>query len=159
MRIAVFPGSFDPFTLAHQDIIERALPLFDEIYIAIGENSSKTGLMEVGLKMASISDLFKENTKIKVDKYKGLTIDFCKKVEAKFILRGLRNTTDLDYESIIAQNNLILAPEIETYFLISRTGKSHISSTIVRDIWRNKGDLSALVPQTILTYIENIKLS
>ncbi|MGH2622357.1 MAG: pantetheine-phosphate adenylyltransferase [Sphingobacterium sp.] len=159
MRIAVFPGSFDPFTLAHQDIIERALPLFDEIYIAIGENSSKTGLMEVALKMASISDLFKENTKIKVDKYKGLTIDFCKKVEAKFILRGLRNTTDLDYESIIAQNNLILAPEIETYFLISRTGKSHISSTIVRDIWRNKGDLSALVPRTILTYIENIKLS
>ena len=159
MRIAVFPGSFDPFTLAHQDIIERALPLFDEIYIAIGENSSKTGLLQVELKLASIGELFKENAKIKVIKYKGLTIDICKQVKAKFILRGLRNTTDLDYESIIAQNNLVLAPEIETYFLISRTGKSHISSTIVRDIWKNNGDLSALVPKIILRYIENIKLS
>lgn len=156
MKIAVFPGSFDPFTLAHQDIIERALPLFDVIYIAIGENSSKTGLMQVQMKTEAINELFKENTKIKVKQYSGLTIDFCKQVKANFILRGLRNTTDLDYESIIAQNNLLLAPEIETYFLISRTGKSHISSTIVRDIWRNKGDIKALVPKTIITYIKKL---
>jgi len=153
MKIAVFPGSFDPFTIAHQDLIKRALPLFDKIYIAIGVNSSKVGMMDVESRKLSISDLYKDNDQVEVGFYNGLTVDYCLSINANFILRGLRNSTDLDYENIIAQNNLLLAPQIETYFLVSRSGEAHISSTIVRDIWKNNGDISHLVHETILAYI------
>ncbi len=157
MRIAVFPGSFDPFTIAHQDLLERALPIFDKIYIAIGVNSSKVGLLDVETKLKAIKAVYANNTKIEVQSYQGLTVDYCKAVNAQVILRGLRNSTDLDYESIIAQNNLVLAPQIESYFLVSRSGIAHISSTIVRDIWKNKGDISSLVPQEILEFIKAAK--
>ncbi|WP_156308290.1 pantetheine-phosphate adenylyltransferase [Sphingobacterium endophyticum] len=153
MKIAVFPGSFDPFTIAHQDLIARAQPLFDKIYIAIGVNSSKIGMMDVESRKNSITELYQNNEQIEVSFYNGLTVDYCLSIGANFILRGLRNGTDLDYENIIAQNNLLLAPQVETYFLVSRSGEAHISSTIVRDIWKNNGDISHLVPSTILKYI------
>ena len=154
MKIAVFPGSFDPYTIAHQDLIKRALPLFDKIFIAIGINSSKVGMMDVDTRKKSISELYQGNDKVEVSFYDGLTVDYCQSIGANYILRGLRNGTDLDYENIIAQNNLLLAPQIETYFLVSRTGEAHISSTIVRDIWKNKGDISHLVPAPILKHIK-----
>ncbi|WP_313512903.1 pantetheine-phosphate adenylyltransferase [Sphingobacterium sp.] len=156
MKIAVFPGSFDPFTIAHQDLIKRALPLFDKIYIAIGVNSSKVGMMDVESRRSSITDLYRDNDQVEVEFYNGLTVDYCESIGANFILRGLRNGTDLDYENIIAQNNLLLAPQIETYFLVSRSGEAHISSTIVRDIWKNNGDISHLVPDVILQYIKKL---
>lgn len=156
MKIAVFPGSFDPFTIAHQDLIKRALPLFDKIYIAIGVNSSKVGMMDVESRRSSITELYRDNDQVEVEFYNGLTVDYCESIGANFILRGLRNGTDLDYENIIAQNNLLLAPQIETYFLVSRSGEAHISSTIVRDIWKNNGDISHLVPDIILQYIKKL---
>ncbi len=156
MKIAVFPGSFDPYTLAHHDLVERALPMFDKIYVAIGVNSSKVGLMDVDTKMDALKELYASNPKIEVTTYKGLTVDYCKEVNAQVILRGLRNTTDLDYENIIAQNNLLLNPSVESYFLVSRSGLAHISSTIVRDIWRNNGDIKPLVPAQILKHIEKL---
>ncbi len=156
MKIAVFPGSFDPFTIAHQDLIKRSLPLFDKIYIAIGVNSSKVGMMDVESRRSSITDLYRDNDQVEVEFYNGLTVDYCESIGANFILRGLRNGTDLDYENIIAQNNLLLAPQIETYFLVSRSGEAHISSTIVRDIWKNNGDISHLVPDIILQYIKKL---
>lgn len=157
MKIAVFPGSFDPYTIAHHDLIERALGLFDKIYVAIGINSSKVGMMDVESRKTAISNLYANYPKIEVTFYQGLTIDFCHQVGATVILRGLRNGTDLDYENIIAQNNLILAPEIESYFLVSRSGKAHISSTIVRDIWKNNGDIEGLVPDEVLEVIKKLK--
>lgn len=157
MKIAVFPGSFDPYTLAHHDLLMRALTMFDKIYVAIGVNSSKVGLMDVSMKLEAINALYADQEKVEVSTYKGLTVDYCKEVGAQVILRGLRNTTDLDYENIIAQNNLLLNPAVESYFLVSRSGLAHISSTIVRDIWRNQGDISPLVPQAILTVIEKLK--
>lgn len=153
MKIAVFPGSFDPFTNAHKDLVDRALSLFDKIYIAIGVNSSKKGLMDFETRKAAILELYKDESKVIVDTFNGLTVNYCKKVEAQFILRGLRNATDLDFENAIAQNNLILAPEIETYFLLARTGLSHISSTIVRDILANGGSVETLVPSEVLRFI------
>lgn len=154
MKIAVFPGSFDPFTNAHKDLVDRALSLFDKIYIAIGVNSSKKGLMDFETRKAAILELYKDESKVIVDTFNGLTVNYCKKVEAQFILRGLRNSTDLDFENAIAQNNLILAPEIESYFLLARKGLSHISSTIVRDILANGGTVETLVPKEILIYIK-----
>ena len=154
MKIAVFPGSFDPFTSAHKDLVDRALSLFDKIYIAIGVNSAKKGLMDFETRKAAITELYKVESKVIVDTFTGLTVDYCQKVGAQFILRGLRNATDLDFENAIAQNNLILAPEIETYFLLARTGLSHISSTIVRDILANGGAVDTLVPSGVLKFIK-----
>lgn len=153
MKIAVFPGSFDPFTSAHKDLVDRALTLFDRIYIAIGVNSAKKGLMSFEQRKDAISSLYQTEDKIIVDTFTGLTVDYCKRVHAQFILRGLRNAKDLDFENPIAQNNLILAPDIETYFLISRSGMGHISSTIVRDILANGGVVDTLVPAEILDYL------
>lgn len=153
MKIAVFPGSFDPFTNAHKDLVDRSLMLFDKVYIAIGVNSSKKGLMEFETRKIAISNLYKDEAKVVVETFTGLTVDYCKKVGAQFILRGLRNSTDFDFENAIAQNNLILSPEIETYFLLARTGLSHISSTIVRDILANGGPVDTLVPSEVLKFI------
>jgi len=154
MKIAVFPGSFDPFTYAHKDLVDRALSLFDKIYIAIGVNSSKKGLMDFESRKAAISELYKNEAKVEVDTFTGLTVEYCKKVEAQYILRGLRNANDLVFEDAIAQNNLILAPEIETYFLLARSGTHHISSTIVRDILANGGPVDTLVPAEVLKYLK-----
>lgn len=154
MKVAVFPGSFDPFTIAHKDLVDRALGLFDKIYIAIGVNSAKKGLMDYETRKAAIADLYKDESKIIVETFKGLTVEYCKTVGANYILRGLRNSNDLVFEDAIAQNNLILAPEIETYFLLSRSGTAHISSTIVRDILANGGGVDQLVPDEVLKYIK-----
>lgn len=154
MKIAVFPGSFDPFTLAHKDLVDRSLSLFDKVYIAIGVNAAKKGLMSFEDRKAAIESLYSGDERVVVETFTGLTINFCRQVNAKFILRGLRNAKDLDFENPIAQNNLILAPEIETYFLMSRTGTGHISSTIVREILANGGNVDQLVSSEILAFIK-----
>lgn len=154
MKIAVFPGSFDPFTIAHLDLVERALSLFDKVIIAIGVNSSKSGMMSIESRTQGIRDVFKNESRVEVQSFTGLTVDFCSQNNASYILRGLRNTNDLEFENIIAQNNLFLAPQIETFFLLSRNTMSHISSTIVRDIWRNNGKIAHLVPDEILKILQ-----
>ncbi|MFZ4860620.1 pantetheine-phosphate adenylyltransferase [Sphingobacterium sp. Mn56C] len=154
MITAVFPGSFDPFTLAHKDLVDRSLSLFDRVHIAVGVNSSKKGLMDYAQRKAAIEAVYKGNDKVVVDTFTGLTISYCQQVGAQFILRGLRNTKDMEFENAIAQSNLILAPEIETYFLMSRSGTAHISSTIVRDIWTNNGSVASFVPKEVLAFLK-----
>ena len=148
MRRAVFPGSFDPITLGHCDIIERGLPLFDEIILAIGVNSEKKYMFTLKERVKFLEESFKDEPKIKVMTYKGLTVDFCKDVNANFILRGLRNPGDFEFEKAIAHTNRKLS-EIETVFLLTSSGKSFISSSIVRDVIRNDGDYTILVPNTV----------
>ena len=142
---AVFPGSFDPITLGHVDIIERALLLFDEIIIAIGVNAEKNYMWTLEERISKIETAFKGNSKIKVSFYKGLTADFCKAEKAQYILRGLRNTVDFTYEQTIAQANEKVNG-VDSVFLICSPEYSHISSSIVRDIARNDGDFSSLIP-------------
>ncbi len=148
MKKAVFPGSFDPLTLGHVDIIKRAVPLFDEIIIAVGVNATKKYMFSLKERMAFIADTFKDETKIKIDKYETLTVDYCKSQQADFILRGLRNPADFEFEKAIAQTNRRLSG-IETVFLLTSAETSFISSSIIRDIIRNGGDVSALVPQSV----------
>lgn len=148
MRKAVFPGSFDPVTLGHVDIIQRALPLFDEIILAIGTNSGKNYMFSLEERLEFLKKTFEEEPRIKVMTYSGLTVDFCKEQEALFILRGLRNGQDLEFEKAIGQTNFRMSG-IETIFLITSSGKSHISSTIVRDVIRNGGDFSFMVPEVV----------
>ncbi|NAS11776.1 pantetheine-phosphate adenylyltransferase [Poritiphilus flavus] len=148
MRRAIFPGSFDPITLGHYDIIQRGLPLFDELIIAIGENAEKRYMFDLEERQRFITEAFKEESKIRVLPYQGLTIDFCKKMDANFILRGLRNPADFEFEKAIAHTNRMLS-EIETVFLLTSSGKSFISSSIVRDVIRNGGDYTVLVPDTV----------
>lgn len=148
MRRAVFPGSFDPITLGHYDIIQRGLSLFDEINIAIGINADKSYMFSLDNRLKFIEDAFKDEPKIKVLTYKGLTVDFCKEIKADYILRGLRNPGDFEFEKAIAHTNRKLS-EIETVFLLTSSGKSYIRSSIVRDVIRNGGDYSILVPETV----------
>ena len=145
-KIAVFPGSFDPITKGHEDIVKRGLLLFDEIIIAIGENSTKSYFFPLEKRTSFIEKTFKGEPKIKTDTYSGLTIDYCKKVNANFILRGLRNPSDFEFEKAIAQMNRAMAPEIETVLMLTEPEFSAISSTIVRDIIRNKGNAKQFVP-------------
>jgi len=145
LRRAVFPGSFDPFTLGHLDIIERALPLFDEIVIAIGENASKKYMWTLKERIKKIEAATQSWSQVSVASYTGLTASFCKKMDAQFILRGLRNTTDFTYEQTIAQANEKVNG-VDSVFLMSSPEYGHISSSIVRDIARNNGDYSTLVP-------------
>lgn len=148
MKKAVFPGSYDPLTLGHTDIIERALPLFDEIILAIGTNSGKNYMFDLEQRLHFLRETFKGEPKIKVMTYEGLTVDFCKEHGAGFILRGIRNTTDFDFEKAIGQTNYKMAG-IETVFLISSSGKGHISSTVVRDVIRHGGDYEFMVPDVV----------
>jgi pantetheine-phosphate adenylyltransferase len=148
MRRAVFPGSFDPITLGHYDIIERGLPLFDEIIIAIGVNADKKYMFDLEQRISFIKKAFKDEPKIRVMSYSGLTIDFCNEQNASFILRGLRNPADFEFEKAIAHTNRKLS-DIETVFLLTSSGKSYISSSIVRDVIRNQGDYTGLVPDTV----------
>jgi len=149
MKIAVFPGSFDPITIGHVSLIRRAMPLFDKIVIGIGVNTSKNKLFPLAQRVEWINRVFVDDDKIEVQEFDGLTVDFCKKIGAKHIIRGLRNASDFDYEKTIAQLNHELNDEIETVFLMSRPRYSHISSTIVREIIRVKGDASSLVPKQV----------
>ena len=148
MKKAVFPGSFDPITLGHVDIINRGLELFDEIIIAIGVNADKKYFFQLEQRKDFIAKLFAYEVKIKVITYEGLTADLCQREGAQFILRGLRNTTDFEFEKAIAQTNYRLQ-EIETILLFSKPEHAFISSTIVRDVMRNKGDYSFMVPNTV----------
>jgi len=149
MKKAVFPGSFDPITLGHVDLIYRGLEIFDEIIIAIGVNADKKQLFSLEDKIQQIKNTFINEPRIKVVSYKGLTIDFCKSVNSKYILRGLRNSSDFNYEQSIAQTNSSLSL-IESVFLISSPQLAYISSTIVRDIIRNEGDYKSLVPKSVV---------
>jgi len=148
MKRAVFPGSFDPITIGHLDIIRRALPLFDEIIVAIGVNAEKKYMFSLEERKAFIEKTFEGNTQVKVRTYEGLTARFCKEVKATYILRGLRNTSDYTYEEAIAQNNASVLG-VDSVFLMSSSEVSHVSSSIVRDIARNGGDYSSLVPSTV----------
>jgi pantetheine-phosphate adenylyltransferase len=148
MRRAIFPGSFDPLTLGHCDIILRGVTLFDELIIAIGINAEKKYMFTIDQRMQFIEDAFANEPKIKVLTYEGLTVDFSKKMEADFILRGLRNPADFEFEKAIAHTNRKLS-EIETVFLLTSSGKSYISSSIVRDVIRHGGDYTGLVPDTV----------
>lgn len=152
-RIAVFPGSFDPITNAHVDIILRAVSLFDEIHITLALNSSKTPLLSIETRQTMLEEIFKGNPSIRVASYTGLTVNYCKEIGASYILRGLRNAADFDFENAIAQNNRQLEPTIETILLPASPGFGHISSTIVRDILKHRGSIKHLVPKEVLNYM------
>jgi pantetheine-phosphate adenylyltransferase len=148
MKIAVFPGSFDPITLGHYDIIKRGVSLFDKVIIAIGVNAEKKYMFGLEERKRFIEEAFKDEAKVEVITYQGLTIDLCKKVGAKFILRGLRNPADFEFEKAIAHTNRRLS-KIETVFLLTAANTSYISSSIVRDVLRNGGDYTILVPDSV----------
>ena len=151
MKRAIFPGSFDPLTLGHVDIINRAMDLFDEIIIAIGVNNDKKYLFDLQQRKDFIQETFKDSSKIRVTTYSGLTTEYCKKMDADYILRGLRNPADFEFEKAIAQTNRNLSG-IETVFLLTSAETSFISSSIVRDVYRHKGDISSLVPIAVLNF-------
>jgi pantetheine-phosphate adenylyltransferase len=148
MRRAIFPGSFDPITLGHQNIVERSISLFDEIIIAVGTNSDKKYMFTLTQRIKFIEDTFTEKKSISVTSYEGLTIEFCKKSNADFIIRGLRNTADFEFEKAIAQTNRNLSG-IETVFLLTAAKTSFISSSIVREVISNQGNYTKLVPRAV----------
>jgi len=149
MNRAVFPGSFDPITMGHVSVVKRALPLFDEVIIAIGLNSEKIGMFSVLQRKQWIEEVFSDEPKVKVEMFEGLTVDFCKKQQARFILRGLRTAADFEFERGIGQVNRTLAPQIDTVFILTEAEYTPISSSIVRDVIRHGGDISKLVPDVV----------
>lgn len=148
MKRAIFPGSFDPITNGHVDIIERSLPLFDEIIIAIGINAKKKYMFSLEERKKFIEQTFKIQDKIKVTTYEGLTVSFCNKVEADFIIRGLRNPADFEFEKTITQVNRRLS-DIETVFLLTSPENAFISSSIVREVIHFEGDYRSMVPEAV----------
>ena len=148
MKRAVFPGSFDPITLGHLDIVERSIPLFDEIIIGVGTNSEKKYMFSLKKRMDFIEETFSHSHNISVIQYEGLTIEFCKKIQADFIIRGLRNPADFEFEKAIAHTNRKLSG-IETVFMLTAAKTSFISSSIVREIISNQGDYTQLVPSSV----------
>lgn len=147
MKIALFPGSFDPVTKAHVDILKRSLPLFDKVVIGIGLNSNKAPFLSTEKRKKMLRAVFANEPKIEVQTYEGLTVNFCKKIKADYMIRGIRTVSDFEYEKAIAQMNHALVPEIESIFIVSKPGYSSISSTIVRDILRNNGDVEQFIPK------------
>ncbi|MHB8261666.1 MAG: pantetheine-phosphate adenylyltransferase [Bacteroidia bacterium] len=147
-RIAVFPGSFDPFTIGHEALVRRTLNLFDEIIVAIGTNSNKNYMFPIKKRMDWITTVFKNEPKVLVKSFGGLTIEFCKQQKADFIIRGVRTSTDFEFEKAIAQMNRALST-IETIFIMPLPEHSAINSTIIRDIIRNHGDASLFVPKEV----------
>lgn len=149
-NIAVFPGSFDPITIGHVDIVKRALPLFDQIYVAIGINSQKQYLFGLEQRLEWLKAVFANDPKIIVDHFENLTAHYCTHIGAKYLIRGLRNASDFDYEKTISQLNNIVGHGIETVFFISQPGLSHISSTIVREIIKGGGDAAPFLPKEVI---------
>lgn len=154
MKIAVFPGSFDPITSGHVDLVRRALPLFDKIIVAIGVNSQKKYLFELEQRMQWLEDVFAENEEVEIGQFTGLTAHYCQSIGARYLLRGLRNASDFDYEKTISQLNSIVGDDLETIFLISRPEFSHISSTIVREIIKGRGDASHFLPEEVFIHLQ-----
>lgn len=148
-KVAVFPGSFDPITVGHLALVKRALPLFDKIIVAIGENSQKKYLFSLDQRIAWLNAVFADEPKVEVDFFENLTAHYCQKIGANYLLRGLRNASDFDYEKTISQMNAIVGNGIETIFLISEPEHSHISSTIVREVIKWGGDASPFIPAPI----------
>jgi pantetheine-phosphate adenylyltransferase len=149
-RICLFPGTFDPLTLGHVDIINRALPLFDLIVVGVGTNSSKAPMFSAEQRLKWIQEIYKEEPRVKGAVYEGLTIDFCKRVGARFILRGIRYVSDFEYEKTIADANRAMDPSLETIFLTGEPKYTSVASTIVRDILRNNGDASPFLPDLVI---------
>jgi pantetheine-phosphate adenylyltransferase len=147
MKIALFPGSFDPVTKAHVDILKRSVSLFDKVIVGIGLNSNKPPFLDAETRKKMLEAVFSDEPKVEVMTYEGLTVEFCKKINATYMIRGIRTVSDFEYEKAIAQMNHALVPEIESIFIVSKPGYSSISSTIVRDILRNGGDVSQFIPK------------
>lgn len=154
-RIAVFPGSFDPITIGHESVINRACKVFEKVIVGIGENAEKQSYFEIGQRLKWIEQVFANEPRVSVTRYSGLTVDFCKKVDAKFILRGLRTSADFEFERSIGQVNKKLYPDIETVFLLTAPEHTSINSSIVRDILRNGGDASQFVPEAVKLTIDS----
>jgi len=148
-RICLFPGTFDPITKGHVDVIRRAVSLFDKLVIGIGTNSSKQPMFSVEQRCGWISDIFRDDRRIEVTGYEGLTVSYCQQIGARYILRGIRYIADFEYEKAIADMNRMLAPEIETLFLTCSPEYSTISSTLVRDVIRNNGNVTLFVPAEV----------
>ena len=146
MKTAIFPGSFDPITTGHVELVKRAVPLFDRIVVAVGVNSQKSYLFDLEQRMEWLREVFAEDARITVDSFEGLTAHYCKRIGARYLLRGLRNASDFDYEKTISQLNEIVGDGLETIFLISQPAYSHISSTIVREIIKGGGDATPFLP-------------
>lgn len=146
-RVAVFPGSFDPFTIGHHNLVVKALPLFDKVIVAMGQNSTKTPFIDGEVRLKALKTLFANEPKVEVVTFTGLTVDLCKQQGANFILRGLRNGTDFDYEKAIAHMNNSLVNHIETVFMLTEPKNENISSTIVREISKNGGDITPYLPK------------
>jgi pantetheine-phosphate adenylyltransferase len=148
-KIAIFPGSFDPFTIGHESVITRALPLFDEIIVAIGSNTNKKAYFSMEQRMQMIREVFSGNDRVRVESFQGLTVDYCKQKGARYLLRGLRTSSDFEYERAIAQTNKAMYPELESVFLLTIPEHTPINSSIVRDIIRLGGDASQFIPKAI----------
>lgn len=153
MRIALFPGTFDPVTFGHLDIIERALPLFDRLYIGIGINANKQPMFSAETRVQWLNEIFKAESKIEAVIYEGLTVDCCRQLSANYILRGIRYVNDFEYEKAIADMNRSLDQNIETVFLTCLPKYTSVASTLVRDVIRNGGDVSQFVPDSVLKTI------
>lgn len=149
MKIAVFPGSFDPITIGHESIIRRALPLFDKLILAICENSEKKYFFPIEQRKQWLREVFASNPQIEVDNYQGLTVDYCKKIGARYILRGLRTSADFEFERSIGQVNRQMYQELETIFLLTEPQHTAVNSSIVRDILKHGGDIRPFVPKSI----------
>jgi pantetheine-phosphate adenylyltransferase len=149
-KIAVFPGSFDPFTKGHENVISRALPLFDKLYIAIGHNSDKRSFFTLEQRLKMIGKLYEEDSRIVLDYYEGLTVDYCRKIGAQYLLRGLRTAADFEYERAIAQINRKMNPAVETVFILAVPEYTPVNSTIIREILKYGGDARQFLPDKMI---------
>ena len=149
MKIAVFPGSFDPITRGHESIVRRALPLFDKIIVAIGVNSDKSGYFPVEKRLEWLNETFGDLPQVSVESYNGLTVDFCTKMNAPYILRGLRTSADFEFERGVAQVNLKLVADIETVFLLALPEYVMVTSSIVREVHKHGGNIDQFIPEQI----------
>jgi pantetheine-phosphate adenylyltransferase len=149
MKIAVFPGSFDPITRGHESILRRALPLFDKIIVAVGVNADKRGYFPVEKRLEWLNQTFSDLPQVSVESYFGLTVDFCTKMNASYIIRGLRTSADFEFERSVAQVNLKLVPEIETVFMLAMPEYVMVTSSIVREVHKHGGDIEQFIPEAI----------